>query len=49
MHVVNTDGNANSMTKNTLSWDDAQTLLTVIECQSFSRAAANLGVGQPTV
>lgn len=37
------------MTKNTLSWEDAQTLLTVIECQSFSRAAASLGVGQPTV
>lgn len=37
------------MTKNTLSWEDAQTLLTVIECGSFSRAAASLGVGQPTV
>ena len=49
MHIVNTDGNADSMTKNTLSWEDAQTLLTVIECQSFSDAAANLGVGQPTV
>jgi len=49
MHIVNADGNADSMTKNTLSWEDAQTLLTVIECQSFSDAAANLGVGQPTV
>lgn len=37
------------MTKNSLSWEDAQTLLTVIECQSFSRAAKSLGVGQPTV
>jgi len=44
MHIVNADGNADSMTKNTLSWEDAQTLLTVIECQSFSDAAANLGV-----
>jgi DNA-binding transcriptional LysR family regulator len=37
------------MTKNSLSWEDAQTLLTVIECRSFSRAARSLGVGQPTV
>lgn len=37
------------MTRNALSWEDAQTLLTVIECRSFSRAATSLGVGQPTV
>jgi DNA-binding transcriptional LysR family regulator len=37
------------MTKNALSWEDAQTLLTVIEWQSFSRSASGLEVGQPTV
>lgn len=37
------------MTNNTLSWEDAQTLLSVTENQSFSKAAAELGVGQPTV
>ncbi len=31
------------------SWDDAQTFLAVTEERSFSRAAAKLGVGQPTV
>jgi DNA-binding transcriptional LysR family regulator len=37
------------MPKNSLSWEDAQTLLTVIENQSFSKAATALGVGQPTI
>lgn len=31
------------------SWNDAQTFLAVTEERSFSRAAAKLGVGQPTV
>lgn len=37
------------MTNNVLSWEDAQTLLSVTENQSFSKAAAELGVGQPTI
>jgi DNA-binding transcriptional LysR family regulator len=32
-----------------ISWDDAQTFLAVSEAQSFSKAARELGVGQPTV
>jgi len=32
-----------------LSWEDAQTLLAVAEAGSFSNAARNLAVGQPTV
>jgi DNA-binding transcriptional LysR family regulator len=49
MHTAWLDWSSNKMTKNALSWEDAQTLLAVIECQSFSRAATSLGVGQPTV
>lgn len=32
-----------------ISWDDAQTFLAVAEEHSFSRAAAVLGLGQPTI
>jgi DNA-binding transcriptional LysR family regulator len=32
-----------------LSWEDAQTFLTVAEEHSFSAAARVLGLGQPTV
>lgn len=32
-----------------ISWDDAQTFLAVTEARSFSKAAKELGVGQPTV
>ena len=35
--------------KPALSWEDAQTFLTVVEQQSFSAAARILGLGQPTI
>lgn len=37
------------MNKSTLSWEDAQTFLAVIEHSSFSAAARYLAVGQPTI
>jgi len=37
------------MSINPNSWEDAQTFLAVLESESFSKAAEQLGVGQPTV
>jgi len=37
------------MDESSLSWEDAQTFLAVIEHNSFSAAARSLGVGQPTI